>query len=160
LSGCLRLAPSKIRCRSAGCISRLAAAGRRSFLRPQGQTPPRIVVARQVRVVGSPLAPLLEEERHAGRLALIAQRSRPIGMHGRALGPLSPPTMTQLIRGCMRPRRITPRSIGPTPEAAACSAALRPSGDRPASLAGEGAGRRAFRQDFEGLRRVGQDGAI
>jgi hypothetical protein len=30
----------------------------------------------------------------------------------------------------------------------------------PLSLAGEGVGRRAFRQDFEGLRRVGQDGAI
>jgi hypothetical protein len=46
----------------------------------------RIVVARQVRVVGSPLAPVLEEERHAGHLALIAQRSRPIGMHGTSVG--------------------------------------------------------------------------
>jgi hypothetical protein len=91
----------------------------------------------------------------------IAQRSRPIGTHGAGVGAaLAADDDPQLIRGCMRPRRITPRSIGPTPETAACSAALRPPVTAPLSLAGEGAGRRAFRQDFEGLRRFGQDGAI
>src|SRR3546814_2295332 len=34
-----------------------------------------------------PLAPLLEEERHAGRRALVADRARPVGMHRPRAGP-------------------------------------------------------------------------
>ena len=41
-----------------------------------------------------------------------------------------------------------PRLVRSTPQAAACSAALRPWG--------RGSGRRASRQDFDGLRRVEQ----
>ena len=44
------------------------------------------------------IAPLLEEERHAGDPALVAEGPTQVGCIGREPPPLSPPTMIQCSR--------------------------------------------------------------
>jgi hypothetical protein len=57
---------------------------------PHGSSVAKILRCAAVRPSRQALAPLLEEERHAGGMALVAQRSRPIRMHGPRAWPTLP----------------------------------------------------------------------
>lgn len=70
---------------------------------------------------GSAATPLLEEERDAGGDALAAQIPNPRGVHGLALGPLSPPATSQLTPVRLTCRRRPISGLALTRRTAACS---------------------------------------